>query len=1153
MSQKKRVRFPAGLPNLPEESPRTGEDDVIRQWRETCDAVAVAGSTLGADPLQPDLLTDRLSDLSRRVDILTGLRDLVIQALNRSAPEDLLQRVDDVLAETAESGDSPITGWTHQIAARWRSAYPLAADTDVESLRADAERLEATLQHAIAAWQAACRNRAEVEKRHQEARLCAQQEADPRKRLDAEDREAELQLQLGRAAEKIQRARDHVFKTVAPADQVFDPRRDPSDPASPSEPPDPNPGSPPKPAATPAITAKATAEVAPHVVATAPPATQPPSDAPPPVDPTTSTSTEHPVDVKPPTTPQQPAELPDPPQRADRRQTAATDGLWRTLAGDRAGIAYHIARLGAERGSGSLTPLLADLIAATMLAHHVHSPDSESVRDLRPILERIDPAALSRDERRQTARDALHLLLFSATLRPALFAPTTGAQSLLRAVSLSDGLQPVYHLATRVGEHADRLLGVRLHASMFRSSQTGTWQQQYDALAVRVRAWHAGADSKRNIYGPATKVWRDLFARDGLLATLMKLISHADKSARPDVEAIHKQISDQKTFNQIVQRADRKGPKRNPIVGRALKQIWNDVQPAVEFSGQWLSLMDTRPETAGFIGERIEALRNDLQQHGRRAIDALHKAVSSSPNAVEFTATCPHAQKAVGELLQLSDRPPSLAESSLGANLILSRDLLYVADVEIDTALNPVATDVTRLLDLLRDTDAHADSMRTAFHARLERGDLIGARLTLDCLDGDDDVDACAASLAQRINDRRTALRSELQSAQKRLESAFCRGQLPADDRDGMAATLTALRQVVHSSSRAPLSLHDMEILTGSSRRLLDVDNAIEACGHKSIEAVRGRLRNVPQDRMDATARAVVDRTIEQGYVQTAHEQINRLESGESVEPPAPPEDPFSAFTSVLEAIETARETTDPQTILRAARAGERVAAVPFDELQQEEAQSAAGLLDAWYQMARKRSLDKVRLQSLLESLGLGVRTVNPQRPGSQATVTSEPIADRAVCPSRQFGSEANGRYRVVLNWEASGTDSVFRSVGIESRDPTIVLHFGRLGAGRDEIRKRATREHRLFLVVDETLVLFLAARVTIGCPLCFAARCPTAPLNRTRLPPVSYRRSYSTVGDASATPSWIGSAPASSTAGGSSARPLYSAKSRRTSAATTV
>ena len=298
-------------------------------------------------------------------------------------------------------------------------------------------------------------------------------------------------------------------------------------------------------------------------------------------------------------------------------------------------------------------------------------------------------------------QDAVSLLLFSATLRPALFAPTTGAPSLLRAVSLSDGLKPVRALATLVADHADRLRGVRLDASLFRSSQTGTWQEQFDALTGRVRAWHAGVDSKRNIYGPATKVWRDLFGRDGLLARLVRLTSDSDKSVRPDVEAIHKEISDQRAFIQLVHRTDQQDRKRNQIEGRALKQMWNDVQPAVHLSGQWLSLMDTRPETAGSLGRRIEALHNDLEREGRRALDALDKAVDASLSAGPLATTSTRARNAVNQLLQLFKRGDAITESRLDANVLQSRDLLYVNDVDIDTSFNPVSTDEIRLLDSL--------------------------------------------------------------------------------------------------------------------------------------------------------------------------------------------------------------------------------------------------------------------------------------------------------------------------------------------------------------------------------------------------------------------------------------------------------------------
>ena len=1073
------------LSDQPEDAP-PDDGDVIRQWKEICDTIVTTARTLGADPPRPELLPDLL----RRVDTLTHLREPLTKLLNDAVPEKLLQRVDEILARLAEGGDSPIMEWTGQIGAKWRSVYSPGAAPAVEFLRADVERLEAELENAVDAWRERCRHRAKLDERHREVKRQAERDDDALRRLDAQDSEAELQQELGRAAEEIRSARDHVFEVAAPEDQTFDPRRDYQvDDASalPESPGAGNTTTPDPPSHTPAGTENAAARTVQDA------AEPPPPDpgAEPTVDETASPTARFPAEPAPPTAkfPAEPASPtadsqiakarpPDLLPVVDRRQTSAVEGLWRALHAGRPGIACHIARLCAEQKYAAIPPTLADVIAASMLAPHVQSPDSESARDLRPILERIDPSALLRNERRQPERDAVGLLLFSAALRPALFAQTTAAPSLLRAVSLSKSLKAVYQLATLVADHADRLQGVRLHASLFRSSHTGTWQEQFDELAGRARAWQAGANSKHNIDGAATKVWRDLLGRGGPLTKLVKLISDSDKSALPEVKAIHKQISDQRAFNQLVHRTDQKG--RHEIQGRALKQIWNDVQPAVHLAGQWLSLMDTRPETAGFVSQRIDALHSDLQRHGRSAIEALGTA-DTVPGAAPLAATLAHARNAVNELLELFDPATTITESSFGANIIRSRDLLYVTDVEVDASFNPVSTDVTRLLDCLLNTAAHADSIRGAFDARLERGDFIGARLALDFLETEEDVDVdeCIASLAHRIDDRRRTLRTDLRNTQKSLERAFCRGQLPADDRDGMAAGLTALRQAAEPSSLTPPRLDEVEVLNGSSRKLREIDDGILTSSRMSIEKVRDRLRHVPADRMDEAARDIVDRTITQGYVQTAHEHINRLERGESVAPPPPVEDPFSEFTQVVEAIEAARKTTDIQTIVRCAETRERVAGVPFDRLSEDEAQSASSLLEAWYQTARKRAVDKTRLRDLLKELGFFVRTVNPQRPGSQTTVTTEPIADRAVCPSRQFGSEANGRYRVLLNWDRSAIDSIFRSIGIEGGDPTIVLHFGCLGADRDAVRKRATREHRLFLVVDESIVLFLSGRTS--------------------------------------------------------------------------
>ena len=1063
------------LNDQPEDAPPDG-GDIIRHWKELCDTIATTARTLGVDPLRPELLPE----LSRHVDALTHLREPLTKLLNDAVPEKLLQRVDDILARLAEDGDSPITEWTDQIGAQWRSVYSPGDAPAVEFLRADVERLEGELESALNEWRAKRHKEVELNARHQEAKRRSETAHAALERLDADDRATELQHELGRAAEEIQSARNRVFLVAAPGNETFDPRRNymgERDPLTPDPPADP------------------TDEVR-----------DPPTDT----DPSPAQST-----VKDDAASTARAEPTVPPTEVDRRWTPAAEGMWRALRDNRPGIAFHIARLCAAQGYAATPPALADVIAASMVAIHVQSPDSDSARDLRPILERIDPAALLRDERRQPERDAVNLLLFSAALRPALFLPSTGAPSLLRGVSLSESLSPIYRLATTVADHADRLQGVRLHASLFRPSHVGTWQERFDVLAGRVRAWHASADSKHNIYGPATKLWRDLLAR-GPLAKLVKLISAPDRSARSDVEAIHKRISDQRTFNHLVHRADEKGRRRNPIQGRALKQMWTDVQPAVDLSSQWLSLMDTRPDTAGFISQRMDTLHNNVERDGRSAIDALQAAANLPSVAPPLAAALTRARTTVDDLLGLFNRTAPITESTLSANVIRSRDLLYVTDLELDTSFNPVSREATHVLDRLLNTAEHEDTMRDAFDARLERGEFIGARLALDCLESDeDDVDVgeCAASFTLRIDDRRKALRSDLRNTQRSIESAFCRGLLPADDRDGMAAELTALRQVAERSALTPPRLDEVEILTGSSRRIREIGDRIAASSRMSKAQARDRLANVPAGRMDEAAKETVEWTISQEDVQTAHEQINCLERGESVTPPPPPEDPFAKFTRDVEAIEAARKTTNVGAIVRGAERREHVSGVRFDRLSDDEAHSAAGLLDAWYRMARKRSVDETLLRDFLQGLGFSVRTITPQRSGSLATVTSELIADRAVCPSRQFGSETNGRYRVLLIEPRSAVDSIFTSIGTEGGDPAIVLHFGCLGADRDEIRKRATREHRLFLVVDETLVLFLAGLATkrlsalFRCTLPHSAALPYATTSGLVPPELFYGR----------------------------------------------
>ena len=1017
------------------------DDEVIRDWNETCDKIADAARTLGGDPPQPE----RLPDLSRHVRTLDGLRERVEAVIASRSPETLLQRVEDLLADLAEThGESPIAQCSRQIAGQWRRAYPPDADPDIDSLRADVERLPDSVENALDQWRTKRRRKLDLDAQLDEIKRRAESADSPAARTKAENDEERLQRDLTSATTELRSARDQVFAAVAPGDEAFDANKDYLPPSE---------------------NRLAEAEDQPS-------GEQPSGE---------HATGEQTTDAQATTDEQTNEEQTNGDQATEEQATEEADlpddaAIWMALERGRPGIAYHIARLRPDDDQPGTTPL-ADLLAAAMLAPHVRSPEGDVVQAINPIMARVESTELPLEG---DFRDAISLLLFSAALIPALFAPSTGAASLLRRVKLSEGLTPVYRLASKVVDHSERLQGIRLDASLFRATLSGTWDEEFVSLAGHIADWRQRAVSKRNVYGRADEVWRGLLADDGRVGQLLALLSESNERSRRRVENILKEIGVQKAFSSIVRRTDGRPRKGDPIEGLALKQMWNDVQPALELSRKWLSMMDTKPDAGGFVSKRITALRNDILELCASARTALAGTPQTDSGTRHLVATRRVATCAIDDLRQLFDHAFRPTTANLSPEVIKSRDLLYIVDLDLNTEFIPVGTTPFRLRELLTDTDVPAATMRDAFDARLERGDFVGARLALDFIEADEHPDAVdlQATLDTGINKRRKELRRDLRLAQERLERTFCRGQLQVDDRDHMHAEITALRQVVEPSSKKSLRPPDVAVLADSSQVLLGIKERIDASSKKSIEAVRSRLRKLPPE-VDADARSFVDRTITEGWVQTAHEQINRLERGEEVSPPPVAGDPFSEFTHAVSKIETGRTTTDVTTIIKAVEQRQRVAGVSFDNLSEAAAQSTKDMLNAWYGLDRKGSLDKNLLRDLLRRLGLVVRTIQPSRPGSQANLTTEPIEDRRVCPSRQFGSEANGRYRVVLVWGREPADSIFRSLGTDGGAPVLILYFGCLGSSRDELRKRATMEHRLFLTVDESLVLFLAGRQT--------------------------------------------------------------------------
>lgn len=1097
------------------ESDVTISANVVSRWSAACDVVAHHASTLREKPWD----TGCFDELRRQVKVLDELQALAVA----EAPGVRIDQVRELVSDlAAEFGELPIASCAEDIVAQWRKAHRVNDAVDAAALNEDVNRFRRELPDAVLDWQRAHERAAALLHELEEVEREARTAPDPASRFKAEDRKAELHEQIAEAGKTKTAAGRRVLRVAAPGGCEFDPAA--GDERSPSEDDAATTASREDDAQTPDRDTLLTPE--PSGVDAA---EQLPRDQAPGSD--DASSDGEPAQIE------QPQSLREPAADEPRSQAAPTDdpvsvasplperesattALWQTFRQGRQGIAHHIARLLAENGVSEPAFPPANLIAASMLANHVQSNDSSVVSALREIIAGLDPDKLVQDGWSDEDNDAVKLLLFSAALRPSLFAPDTGAVALLRQVKAPGNLQPVYELAQVVADHADRLRGVRLDASL--ATLGDRWPEEFHSFVSRVREWRKQAPSKRNLFDRANRVWRDLL--NGPLKELAALIERADDTGADKVEAIRREMASRKEFDALVKKTDRKNRRGNPIQGRALKQLWNDVQPAVKFADEWFRLLDARPRQPGFVDRRIDALEKDVDKYGKEAIAAINDALKTDDASSALAAALNQTRTTVEQLLRVFDDSGPASDSVGKSANILSRDLLYVTNLEITPQFAPKThRDSPSVLDLLIDTAAHANTARAAFDARLERQDLIGAHLACDLIEANDDaaVDECREILVRKTRERQKELRKVLAAEEARMESAFCRGQIDPDQREEMAASLASLRKFEQSPVSRPLSLDEVAKVDSGVRKVDAIGHKIKSSLEKRIDETRKRLDALPPDRLNKETKATVNRTIDEGYILTASEQISRLEKEEPIAPPPTEDDPFGEFMSSVGEIERARRESDasPLAIVRRVRARTPAAGVSFDKLTAEEADQAAGLLDAWYKLAKKQRVDRNLLQSLLQRLGFMVLDVtgdHPHRRGwPRAEVRTEAIEDRDLCPSRQFGSQSKGRYRVLLSWEQPADESIVRSMGNEGGIPTVVLHFGCLGDDRDKLRRWAIQTHRLFLVIDEALALFLAGRPSrrlsalFRCSLPFTSVEPYATTSGLVPPELFYGREY--------------------------------------------
>ena len=161
------------------------------------------------------------------------------------------------------------------------------------------------------------------------------------------------------------------------------------------------------------------------------------------------------------------------------------------------------------------------------------------------------------------------------------------------------------------------------------------------------------------------------------------------------------------------------------------------------------------------------------------------------------------------------------------------------------------------------------------------------------------------------------------------------------------------------------------------------------------------------------------------------------------------------------------------------------------------QAAEAAEMVTSWLRLKSCPTNAAKDLTTLLTAFGFRNVQVtfaaSPKSPHWLATCLCTPLGDPNICIIPDFGSKANGRYRILGLFERPDEEAIVNLVKeAGGGDPILVLYFGRMTEQRRrDLAELCWQRRRSFLTVDEALIFFLCGERFSRLPILFQCALP--------------------------------------------------------------
>jgi hypothetical protein len=612
------------------------------------------------------------------------------------------------------------------------------------------------------------------------------------------------------------------------------------------------------------------------------------------------------------------------------------------------------------------------------------------------------------------ARD---LLLYAGALRPALLQSHTG-QSVLDG--LEGAVAAKLNSLTRAIESL-RNAGISSIAEIAAPAGENERRARADQLLAELAEWNRTAAMRTTSFQRATLIWQDLVAGHGAIGCVARSVVARAPNARSQVKTLVARLRDER--DEMIDEAHARLSRRarlDPIVGNARKQLHNHMTSILGLFTDWLTTQEVDPAS----------------------VEDRHK-----PRRQELVRELAGAQQSLGDI-----KAPG-GDRSVAVSVL--RQVIKDLQTELEGHDVTLPIPIVALDDELALLPAFPLNARRAFH--IEPDDVLPLAAAAKCglAKGVPDVreafeqalELGAASSAKRLiaglplKEREAAERALVRMENRERERLLGRVRRLRQRLDDLQIALSEADPLPERLERDMTALEQME-LEGLPR------DSGEAGDVADFPAAHGRLDRI-ETRLDAARRPVLKRLekrieeqerklsrsleecrtlLRDGDLGTVSEEIGQVERFGLAGPPGgSPVETLERFSALLEAVGEVAALPLPD-LARAAGVGGRVGLFDFSSLPEPERARAASLIQAWTQLRRAvdgrlnraEALSRLReavviVLAQLQFTGVRSEPAVREKAWFRVNVTTDPLRARESCLIPAFGSEADGRYAVLV------------------------------------------------------------------------------------------------------------------------------------------